>query len=196
MKPRPAASLRRLFVLALLFIGAIDSGSSAILRPLNVEELTRKAGDIVIGTCLSVRDGALSPNHPRTVRVTIRVDRRLKGHGGSVLVFDTLSPEDDDGVPAGVGPPRFHAGEDVLLFLYPESRSGFRSPVGFGHGKFTRLVQKDGEEIAVNQLGNRHLFEHLSAEGEKAVGKRHDPGRKDSRLRTSDLIGIVEGLAP
>jgi len=81
--------------------------------------------------------------------------------------------------------PVYHVGEEVVLFLYPESEYRFTSPVGGGQGKFNlRPDPQTGERVVTNALNNVRLFEGIGTEklspaertavrdAEKAVGYR------------------------
>ncbi|HEX4945247.1 MAG TPA: hypothetical protein VFZ34_01120, partial [Blastocatellia bacterium] len=60
--------------------------------------------------------------------------------------------------------PKYNVGEELVLFLYPESKLGLTSPVGQGQGKF--VVQHDtrsGQRILRNDRFNHALFARLDA---------------------------------
>jgi hypothetical protein len=60
--------------------------------------------------------------------------------------------------------PAHRVGEEVLLFLYPESQYGFTSPVGAGQRKF--VVGDDPvlkQRVLVNSVDNAHLFSTADA---------------------------------
>jgi hypothetical protein len=71
---------------------------------------------------------------------------------------------------AALDVPRFAPGERVVLFLYPDSSLGLTSPVALGQGKFSVLRDKEGDELAVNALGNRDLLRGLSDAAKEGVG--------------------------
>ncbi len=189
------------FLIASLTLAILAGGylSATTLRPLNLEDLTRKAGRIVVGRCISVE----KVTHPKlgipVEKVTLRVERMLKGRGGRTLTFQVASAAGGDLAGAGVaGIPRFRAGEKLLLFLYPEGRSGLTSAVGLGQGKFLRRPDKNGKEVAVNGFGNRSLLKGLSAQAAKKIGVDESVRHKDrlDRFPSADLIRMVEELAP
>lgn len=188
-------SVRRMGSLFAILILACGFLPATTLRTLNLEEMTRKAGRIVIGRCVSV-DRLTHPKLGIPVeKVTLRLERSLKGRGGRTLVFQTPAGGDSAGAP---GVPRFVPGEKLILFLYPESRSGLTSPVGLGQGKFVRRTGKDGKEIALNGFGNRSLLTGLSAQGSKKLGLEKSQGHDDRvpRLGSEDLIRMIEELGP
>ena len=160
------------------------------VRQVNVEQLTSKAGRIVAGRCLRVdvsQDAALG--RPVT-NVTILVDRTLKGPSDHHLTFRMLGAG-----PIGAGVPSFAPGEEVILFLYPESAAGLTSPVGLGQGKFKVEHDKQGHSIAINGFGNRGLFERLSPEAHARLGPHATSHRPGSALARDSLLDIVAALA-
>ena len=69
------------------------------------------------------------------------------------------------------GVPSFRPGEEVIVFLYPESSAGLTSPVGLGQGKFTVRRDKHGARFAFNDMGNRGLFRGLSTQAARRIGE-------------------------
>ena len=165
-----------LWLLASLLGGGEPTWATTV-RPLNLEQLTARAGHIVVGRCISVRDLPQTAHGMPVREVTIRVDRALKGGSGPTLTFRMVAPDDSDADLRGV--PRFRPGEDLLLFLYPTGRSGLTSPVGLGQGKFVRRMGKHGGEESVNAFGNSSVL----------PGERGREGH-----RTADLVRAIEEL--
>ena len=180
------------FTLAILAGGQLPATT---LRPLNLEELTRKAGTIVVGRCTAVEQVGHPRHRTPMTKVTIRVDRSLKGRSGKTLIFRMASQAGSGASDSGaVGVPRFRPDEDLILFLYPESRSGLTSPVGLGQGKFTRVKGKDGREIAVNEFSNRPLFRDFSPGAAKKLGRGARGRDKGGPVPSSELVQWVEAL--
>jgi hypothetical protein len=130
------------------------------VRTLDLNEMTARADRVFRGRCVHV-EVRKDPRLGRLVtHVTFQVDRAAKGDLGKTVTIRLLGDQEDvAGRPAGIaGLPRFRAGEEVILFLYPDSGSGLTSPVGFGQGKFDLVKDKQGRSLAVNQLGNRNLL--------------------------------------
>jgi hypothetical protein len=57
--------------------------------------------------------------------------------------------------------PIYNIGDEVVLFLYGESRLGFTSPVGLGQGKFSVRYFPNGEKKVVNENNNLNLFKGM-----------------------------------
>ena len=138
-------------------------------RHVNLDEMTVSAGRIVYGRIAEVR-GGYHPDYTRisVTFVTLDVIEMIKGGGARRMTFMQFGSA--QGVGRNYHMPNYRVGEEVLLFLYPESRYGFTSPVGEGQGKF--IVSNDprtGRRALINDRGNRQLFEPLR--NEKAVSR-------------------------
>src|SRR3990172_4593600 len=127
------------------------------LRPVNLEEMTRRAVSIFSGRCVDVRGAYNAAIGRPTTLVTFEVDRVVKGGAGRRVTIQTLGSPDDAARRAtrAVGIPQFREGEEVVLFLYGESAAGMSAPVGLGQGKFSVVRDKEGRRLAINQFGNR-----------------------------------------
>lgn len=137
---------------ALLVLGLAAGAQAAAVRDMNLEDLCRGAGTIVWGVCTAAetRDAELV--------YTFRARRFLKGGPG-----DTVTLRMHRLASTYARAPKFVRGQEVLLFLHPESRLGYSSPVGFGQGVFR--VTKSGAEVeAANERNNRLLFRGMDME--------------------------------
>jgi hypothetical protein len=164
MNSPSGSPLRR--ILATLAIGLfVTTASATQSRPLNLEEMTERAA-------------------------TFRVERSIKGSAGKTITvrMPWASPEE---FPAGV--PSFASGDNVVLFLYGESASGMRAPVGLGQGRFRILSDKQGRKVAINDVGNRNLMQRVSASTrERLVGV---PGLSlKGALDPDRLMDAADGL--
>jgi hypothetical protein len=158
------------------------------VRPVNLEQMTARAGRIVQGECTAVeveRDTELQCD---VASVTLRVEQTLKGDTAETLTFRMLAGRAEL--------PAFAEGERVILFLYHESRSGLTSPIGLGQGKFTIVTDKQGGKLALNGFGNTTLFNELSPDALTRIGERAEPWAESDGLPPSVLIELVESLAP
>ena len=145
------AFLRVASLLAAITLGFAPSHATTV-RSLSVEEMTQRAGRIVLGRCTRVIETRHETLGVPILRVTVEVRRVLKGPSTKRLTFDTY----DD---AATGGSTFRPGEEVFLFLYPESRAGLTSAVGFGQGKFVKGRDKHGREVVSNGFRDRDLSE-------------------------------------
>jgi hypothetical protein len=180
---------RRIFA-ALVVTLFVTKASATQVRPLNIEEMTERATTIFAGRCLQVR---VETDHTLGNDVTVatfRVERSIKGNAGNTITV-RMPWANVASFPAGV--PSFARGDDVVLFLYGESASGMRAPVGLGQGRFRIVTDKQGRRIAINDVGNRNLMHGVSA----GTRQRLDgvPGLSlEGSLSPETLMDAVDGL--
>lgn len=162
-----SASLRSFLICfcTLLIFSAASLPAFAISRHVNLNELTAGAGRIVHGRIAEVRRGVHPDySHIAVTFVTLDVVETLKGAAAGRITFMQFAGA-TQGQAHNYHLPKYMVGEEVVLFLYPESRYGFTSPVGEGQGKF--LVSNDlrtGRRALMNERGNQLLFEPLKTE--------------------------------
>jgi hypothetical protein len=189
MNSPSGSPLRR--ILATHAIGLfVTTASATQSRPLNLEEMTERAATIFSGRCLHVRVEADAKLRRNVTVATFRVERSIKGSSGKTITvrMPWASPEE---FPAGV--PSFASGDNVVLFLYGESASGMRAPVGLGQGRFRILSDKEGRKVAINDVGNRNLMQRVSASTrERLVGVPGLP--PEGALDPDRLMDAADGL--
>jgi hypothetical protein len=168
------------------------------VRPLNLEEMVQRSGRIFSGRCVQVRVAEDPGTHQRATFVTFAVDRTVKGGGPPRVTIKILGEQGWPGKrETGIeGAPRYMEGEEVVLFLYGDSRSGFTSPVGFGQGKFSVVRDKNGQRLALNEFGNRGLLERLSPRAEERLKGRAARHRGRPEIPPDDLLEMVKSLLP
>jgi len=167
------------FLLAFLLTigGAFRAGANppswaaVQVQQITIQELVESAGTIVSGRVVEIREGRHPdyPNVPVTY-VTLEVEDVFKDDGAKVrrssghrlvtfMQFGGLRALRVHDVPG------YREGEEIVLFLYPESQYGFTSPVGGLQGKFAvQLDHRTGRRMVVNGLDNSNLFRGLDAE--------------------------------
>ncbi len=171
----------RIAIIALL-LWLSGAALYGISRQVNLAEMVEDAGVIVAGRCVEVKEGT-HPQYPNipVLYVTIEVKDILKGSvqdssgsrvrlaaprgklsGGSgarqTFTFMQFGGSEFPDLPG------YHAGEELLLFLYPESRYGLTSPVGGAQGKFSVGSDPEtGKRTLTNRLNNANLFRGVSA---------------------------------
>jgi hypothetical protein len=147
-------------VVALLAAG--DTSATTMSAPANLSQLVHDASVIVSGTVSSVRTGRTgNMNH---VEITLDVARGIRGVTERTFTFRQIGLATPEGMGGGriylggvPGLPQYREGEQVLLFLGPESHAGFRTTVGLGQGKFNYVACN-----LQNQTANRGLFSAVS----------------------------------
>jgi hypothetical protein len=186
----------RWLLAVLLALLAPATADASRIRPVNLEEMIGRSATIVAGRCLDVA----TERHPDlgldVTRITLQVDRTLKGRGGPTLTVRMAGADPAGGRgPRVAGLPAFRRGEEVILFLYGESTVGLTSPVGLGQGKFTVVKDKQGRRIALNGDGNRFLFRGLSPEAVARLGGTPPGAGAGREVRAETLLQMIESLA-
>ena len=197
--PLSLAGIARPVLLALLALLLIHPNLFASqVRSLNLEEMVQRSGRIFSGRCVQVRVAEDPGTHQKATFVTFAVVRAVKGVGHPRLTIKILGDQGWQGRrESGLeGAPRYAEGEEVILFLYGESRSGFTSPVGFGQGIFSVVPDKRGGRLAINEYGNRGLLERLSPRAEERLKGRAARHRDQPEMSRDELLEMVKSLLP
>jgi hypothetical protein len=121
-----------------LVLGAATPAPATVVLRLPLARIASEAGRIVHGTVVDVRSGRDDAGLPATW-ITLDVARTVKGPAARRLTLKQLGvaeplPDGTAGRIAGL--PHYAIGDEVVLFLHPESRRGFTSPVGLGQGTY------------------------------------------------------------
>jgi len=165
--------------------------------PLNLEETTEIADRIFAGVCTKtekIKNDIVS-GLP-VIKYTFKVTDGIKGaEDKSEISFKQWEALSNDNS-------HYTEGEKYLLFLYPDSRKGLTSPVGFAQGQFE--VKKDPYskiESVKNRLGNLGLITNIvtkkrvfisgDAELSNYLNKSSENG---DFIRYADLIKAVKHL--
>lgn len=191
------AGIRSALAAAGLVLALVTPARASLVRPINLEEMALSAAKIVHGRCVDVAVETDPSLGQAVTRVTIAVTRQVKGRDGRRLTFRVLGDREERAGARGSedGVPRFKRGEELILFLYGESRSGLTSPVGFGQGKFTVLTDKRGRRLAFNARSNEGLLRKLSPAAEERMRSRVPPGRIAGRdITVDDLLDTVRAI--
>jgi hypothetical protein len=189
---------RILTVLVLLTLtGVFSTIDASRIRPVNLEEMTTRADRIFRGRCTGVRIARDPETGQMVTHVTFVVDRAVKGKVRGNLKIKLLGEQDFSRAPRrGIkGLPRFRQGEEVILFLYGDSRSGLTSPVGFGQGKFTLIKNKIGEPKATNAFANENLFRGLSPAAKRDLGDQVSRWKGRREIPPDVLLEMVDALS-
>lgn len=147
------------FVLSLFICLPASSQHGAITAPVPFDQMVQRAATIVRGHIVSA---SVEP-HPqysnlKTVLVTIRADRMLKGDKTSEVTFRQYIWDARD-IPNAAG---YRKKDEVLLFLNAPSELGLTSPTGFGAGRFRISRDRNGNAFALNEHGNAGLPPQIS----------------------------------
>lgn len=124
---------------------ATTAGATTIVLPTD-EQLIAKSPVIVDGSVVSTqvmdRDGALWTDS------VIQVSRTLKGEVADTITIREMGGILGDRITKLYGSPEFTKGENVLLFLEPNPRGGYRV-MDLYVGKFTRGAVQSGRPLWV-----------------------------------------------
>ena len=153
------------FVSLFFLIGVffVPSAPASMVLPLTLEKMAVVADRVFEGECVSIEED-LDENGLPVTYITFAVNRSFKGDLGNTVTMKHFGvrPREDLGVPLlgegvfvvsgikGLLRPRFQIGENVILFLYPDSEWGFTSPVGLGQGKFVVKPHEEGGTTVTN----------------------------------------------
>lgn len=166
---------------SLLFLSCLTWSFAALattVLPLDLKTIDQQAERVFVGDVISVASDLDEYQIPATfVRLQVlegirgvrtgdqilikqyRGGSRIDGSDGSVLIFPKTLRQ---------SPLFFQEGERLVLFLYPESRYGFTSPVGFGQGAFS--IEREGtREVVRNVWGNSFFKWGLSEQTMRAL---------------------------
>ena len=144
-------------VAATLLFGSMERVGATMVARLPLKRMAEKADRIVYATVVDVQVGRDASGVPATW-VTLEVARTLKGRATirlAIKQYGTSTPLADGTVTRVSGLPRYTVGEEIVLFLRPDSTLGFTSPVGFTQGAYR-----------VRQRGGRRRVRREDADGE------------------------------
>lgn len=152
------------FLAPMLIVMAALSTSAQVL-PVSLQDMVERAGIIVSGRVVDVRQGG-HPDYPHVTvtYVTVEIEESFKGLSADRRRF-TFMQFGGQGLTRVPELPSYRQGERVILFLYPKSRYGFTSPVGGIQGKLS--VQPDprtGERRVTLVMPRARFLEGLSQE--------------------------------
>ena len=134
----------------------------AVLQHCNLHKLWAQAETVFLGLCTKT-----DADESGAIKYTFSVLRAFKGHPSSSL---TVRMHKTASTLARV--PTFRPGQEVILFLYPESTYGFTSPVGFGQGCFYVISGSDGRRMVLNEFNNKDLFSGMNIEHRASMPTR------------------------
>jgi hypothetical protein len=190
--------LLALAVLLVTSAGATLAHARLIYRQVNLAYLTQRADVIVQGRVVEARYEPLPGySHIPTVRVTLEVERMLRGPEGNRFSFRELVPP----LEARQGKRGYLVGQRLLLFLPAASRYGLSSPLGGDQGRFRILRDAPGHEFVENGLRNAGLFKKVPEAAERAGARLTD---EQVRLTATprgpvplkDFVSLVQHLTP
>lgn len=187
---RLSAAPSLILAAVLAVVGPAKAGQ---IRPVNLEEMTLRAARIFAGRCVA-SELEKDPNTGMVVAVaTFEVHRTVKGGAQDAVTVRMI--EGDDGHGGGTaGVPGFRPGDEAVLFLYGEGKSGLTSPVGLGQGRFTIITDKEGRQIARNEFANRNLLRGLTPAARERLGGAFEAVVDGPHLESATLLDLATVL--
>ena len=169
---------RTAFVGALTVAGLLSVVTGVFatrMLPMNLVEMSAEADRVVVGLCTARQEGEMpsSPGGPaiRFTEYTFHVTDNLKGNTGQTLtirqvrlgarpVAGATEPPLKSGRPVL---PDYQPGQEVMVFLGPESSLGLTSPVALDQAVFDVETQ-NGQRVFKHRFANRGLNRNMSAD--------------------------------
>jgi len=184
---------------------AVSALGQALVRQVNLYELSRRAGGIVHGRIVEVRvEGHPDYRNVPTLVVGVSVIENVRGAKGKRIAFRQYAPaarlrSGHVATQAGKYTVEYQMGQELVLFLYPESQYGLTSPVGAGQGRFRVLRDASGGVLIVNEAGNRGLFENVATRAKQSGvslsgAEQRMLARPGSPVELSTFLGLVKRL--
>lgn len=182
--------MKRFFCGLLFSIVVPGSASSAVMERMPLDEMSREADLVVVGTVVSRSCRYDAP--PRADRivtdVVVRVERRVRGEAGDEVVVTTPGGEVDGRGQIVTGAPVLRPGEEVVLFLHPARATPVgprRAILGLSQGLFVVHRDRPGAPARARQRLSGVFF----------VGQGEGP-EAEMDFVLEDLVRAVRDAAP
>ena len=165
------------------------SASASFVLELRVEELTKRADEVVRARVLERQSRWSEDGHSIHTFTTLEVISNLKGQASGLVTVRQLGGE-VDGVGSFVsGDAHFEVGEEVIVFLRanPDGEPVFHL-IGLGQGKFR--VDRSGESVRVVRDNSELALMRV-------VGDRFVPGDHGglTDMSLEELVGAIGAAA-
>lgn len=152
---------QRTLFLAVVMIFSIGSAQRSI--PLNIEQLTQRAGVIVDATVMKTETGKDPQSGFLVTWVTVEVNENFFGASGKQYRFKQYGGEANGLANYPKHLPRYTAGERAILFLTGPSKVGMQSPVGMQQGVFALVKEGTAKTRIKNIELNPSLFKGITS---------------------------------
>jgi len=196
--PRSARSRLAAIALLAVTLAVSEAARATTVLPLDLDALTTAAGRVFMGRVIAVRSGRDAHGLPVTW-TTFAVDETLKGTAAPTIEIKQLGGNGTSTagaiyrVPAL---PSYAVGDEVILFLHPESREGFTSPVGLGQGRFRIRRGHGGAPVAENDVGNTNLTTGAAPPTDPTASEALTAPGASAAARGADVAPASAGAAP
>lgn len=173
---------------------ALTPARATQVRLVNLEEMTSRAERIFSGRCLAVEVAHDFELGNDVTVATFEGHRTVKGSADRTVTI-RMGVGDSTRGGGTPGVPSFHAGDEVVLFLYGPSQAGLTSPVGLGQGRFRVVEDKQGRRIAVNDFANRNLLRGLTPGAEARLRATIESATPTAGIVPETLLDMAGALA-
>ena len=184
---------RTALILTLLLLPAASAHATKVAA-VGIEEMVAHADRIFVGICQE----ALGEVDPKlgivTTRYIFSVSQSIKGATVGSVRFRQYGGRAGKKRSAISGLPSYRPGEEVVLFLKPDSDWGLTSPVGLFQGRYSVVLNAEtGRKVVVPDLYAPHLSGSTLAAMARGRGK---PARmsREGRMDLEDFLDMIEGM--
>lgn len=167
---RSTPILKAGLILAVLFFSCQAEAMSVL--PVSLQQMTRESGVIVHGTVIDVRTLRHESLGISVTEITVQSEELIKGDQTSQVRFRQVN---------GLGLPEYAVGQEIVVFLYPNSRANVTSPVGGPQGLFKVIQTSEGKAV-------RNPFLHVFTQAE---GMASSDSRRENSFRLDVLKGQI-----
>jgi hypothetical protein len=179
--------------LALLLASATPQEAMKVVA-VGIEEMVARADRIFVGRCVEARSEVDAAHGVVATRYTFSVSRSVKGQVGGTVTFRQYGGQAGKRRTAVAGVPVYRLGEEVVLFLKPDSEWGLTSPVGMFQGRYGVATDAaSGRRTVVQDAYAPHLSGEALSRAARALSK---PVRlsREGRMDLEDFVGLIEGM--
>jgi hypothetical protein len=123
------------------------------------------------------------------------LEKAIVRHAGTRSGY--VRPDGLEVPPLKMGVPEYEVGEEVVLFLTPESKLGLCAPVGLSQGKFS-VIRAKGRVLVRNSLANRCLFDAAEASPPRGMSSIEARTLREAgdALNLREFLGACRKLNP
>lgn len=162
--------------------------------PLNLEEITLKAGKIFSGICISIEEIDYDAQSKLPVtKYKFQIAENIKGVSEKEITFKQWQ--------ALAKRTSYEVGKKYLLFIYPESTLGLTSTVGYlqGHFEIIKVKTLSGvSEVVINKLNNKGLIRNLRTQKSLKIKDNlqlkeylRKASEKGEPIKYSDFVEVI-----
>jgi len=139
-------AVMKYYWVAFLMILVLSSHSKSMtVLPMSLDQMAQDSGKIIHGKVIGVREEIHEALGIPVSVISVQTEECLKGDATGQVQFRQVK---------GMGLPVYRQGDEIVIFLYPESKVGVTSPVGGDQGLFKVMATQEGKKI-------KNLYPHL-----------------------------------